>query len=63
DASMTRVDILPDGTGTAQTVPFAQFAAAHMRGQAWFGFSRAGPLHNTWPPHEALTRDSGGIDT
>ncbi|MCD0159322.1 hypothetical protein IHN57_18915 [Deinococcus sp. 6GRE01] len=57
------MDILPDGTGTAQTVPFAQFAAAHMRGQAWFGFSRAGPLHNTWPPHEALTRDSGGIDT
>ncbi|MCD0160056.1 hypothetical protein IHN63_01920 [Deinococcus sp. 6YEL10] len=63
DASMTRVDILPDGTGTAQTVPLAQFAETHLRGQAWFGFSRAGPLHNTWPPHEALTRDSGGIDT
>lgn len=63
DSSMTRVDILPDGTGTAQTVPLAQFAEAHLRGQAWFGFARAGPLHNTWPPHEAVTRDLEGVPT
>ncbi|WP_291428518.1 hypothetical protein [Deinococcus sp.] len=56
---VTRVD-LPPGPDppTAQSVPLAVFLAG-LGITEWRGFGRAGPLHNTWPPHEATTRDSG----
>ncbi|GAA5437735.1 hypothetical protein Daqu01_02873 [Deinococcus aquaticus] len=62
---MTRVDLPLEGEPpTTQSVPLSTFLAGlGLKPADWQGFGRAGPLHNTWPPHEAVTRDLGATET
>lgn len=54
---VTRVDLPVDGPPATQSVTLAAFTSG-LGITPWLGFGRAGPLHNTWPPHEATTRDA-----
>ncbi|MGM9322466.1 hypothetical protein, partial [Deinococcus aquaticus] len=62
---VTRVDLPLEGEPpTTQTMPLSTFlAGVGLNPTDWQGFGRAGPLHNTWPPHEATTRDMGATET
>lgn len=59
DWLMRRVDLPAEGEATLRTVPMQTFLVGTGIAN-WNGFAMSGPLHNTWPPHEALTRDQQG---